>query len=213
MYNSDACADQQVIALKKKVARLYLKRYRLKRIPVESFLCGEAKRRLEYQRRKFSFQKRNRTSDTIKAVLKSDYRSLILQFEFIQNYTQDSPLSWETDFDADWQFGVKIISGKSYGMICNSSFSEKLTFQVFCEILKRNETDGSENHGKLKAFLRQANQDLLRKRFIEFASSLDQCDSLDIRNVPILSRYSASTLWLISKCFRKVCNRVTLWRY
>lgn len=204
MYNTNIIGDQQLTALKKKIAKVYVKRYRIKKISHESFLCGEGKRQLEFLRRKFSFQKRNRTSDTIKAVLKQDFRSLLMQFQFIESYVHEASRTLETTPESDWQSTVKCVSGKSYGIVCNSSFSEKLTFQVFCEILRRSESVGGMFIKNLKKFFIQDNQDVTLVRFLKVVPFLEEDGTLDIQNVPLLSRFAASTLWLISRCFQKV---------
>lgn len=189
--------ERNVELVKNEIANRFVLHYSLRRIPQKLKLMGakKMKRRLfnTETRKDIFLQDVNATRDNICEIQS--------EIEEIDSFFSDViSIHWENPERNNWQSSIYYVYGKPYVTLCNTSFCHTRTFLIY-ESLSLH-TDDKRN--SLFTALLSENQIHFLNVFYATHLNMGKGDNFTLKDIPVLSRFSVASVWIVSLLFSKV---------
>ncbi len=186
--------DQKLETIKKKIADHYLQKYGLQRISRKNRIVSLRKTKCAFLEFKLGHVKRSNSLDI--SARSENFHSLQSELkDFDCLLSKCELLEWVNPDKKDWRRNICCTHGKAYGVLRNTKFCHTRTFRIF-ESLKRQSIPSYVD------VLLQENQNIILKSFLN--ASIGENENFEMKQIPVLSRFSVSTVWIISLLFDKV---------
>lgn len=193
--------DGALFRLKHSIANRYFKRYRLKKITRWQQLIVAHKPLVAHWKMESGFQ--NNRSTLPRLLTNTHLHWVKLEKELNETYYRVNDISRKEWVPPEnWKDSINLVVGKPFDQIENSKFCYSRILNIFSFVLKNRTGNNTENGAKILPFDKQR---VLLDSFWSALNSLEEGqDFLLARNIPILSRFSVSSVWLIAHLFSKV---------
>lgn len=191
--------DQNLETIKKKIADHYMQKYGLQRISRKNRIVSPRKTKCAFLEFELGHMKR---SDSLNINAGSEnFHSLQSELKDIDCLLSNCELfEWVNPNKKDWRQNICCTHGKAYEVLRNTRFCHARTFRIF-ETLHEKSLKIKSIPSCVEALL-QENQNLILESFLN--ASIGENENFEMKQIPVLSRFSVSTVWIISLLFDKV---------
>lgn len=189
--------ERKLEVFKNKVANFFLKTYCLKRISSKSRIS-------KYQKMKISFPDLGRNwliiphSYTHEQI--SNVKTQLIKFSNLLQ--QSKTLEWINEEKNSWCNNLQCVYGKPYERVRSTKFCPVMLFRLFEQQLTI-EKNTHPGHPFVEMLMLEK-QNFLLNNFLNTFSNGAEGENFEFRNIPVLSRFSVSTIWVLSLMFSKV---------
>ena len=193
--------DTDLETIKKRISDHYMQKYGLKRIPRNNRIV-RAQRKCAFLEFELGHIKR---SDSFQIPTGREHlHSLQSELKEIDSHLKNlERIEWVNPEKKNWRQQLCYIHGKDYNRLQNTRFCHTRTFRIFQslhEVSMKRQCIPS----RVDDMLLQEKQNLLLEIFLEATSTIGEKGYFELKEIPILSRFSVSTVWIISLLFDKV---------